>query len=75
MKRFNMHYVQRNPEEYFQPYAVQNNNGQWCRWEEVKALQHKLEIALEALHILAGQDGISRITAEDALREIKELDE
>jgi len=34
-----------------------------------------IEIAIEALHIIAGSDGISRITAESALREIEELDE
>jgi len=39
---------------------------------ELKQLQHKLEIAIEALHIIAGSGGISRITAEDALREIEE---
>jgi hypothetical protein len=75
MKRFNMHYEQRNPEEYFQPYAVENENGQWCRWQEVVELQHKLAIAIEALHIIAGSGGISRITAEEALKEIEEVDE
>jgi hypothetical protein len=41
---------------------------------ELKQLQHKLEIAIEALRNIVELGGISRITAEEALREIEEVE-
>lgn len=79
MKRYNMHYVQRNPDEYFQPYAMQNAEGQWCQWKDVKTLQTKLETALEALDDICTMEDIlgglsvEASMARDALKEIAEV--
>jgi hypothetical protein len=38
IKRYNIHFVQKNPAEYFQPYATPNEQGEWVRWEDVQHL-------------------------------------
>jgi len=75
MIRFNMHYVQHNPDEYWQPYAVMHKEGKWCRWEDVESLLERYTIAIYALHNIQQLGGISRPIADKTLMKITEIEE